>query len=615
MAAKQLERRLRWLTAVVVAVFLILAGRLWYLQIYQGETYVRLADGNRLRMVRLMAPRGLIYDRHGRVLVTNRPAFTVSVVPEGLKMAHEVLPRLSEILAMEEDEIRRFIQRGGPSAYEPVRIRRDVDPQTVVTIEESRLALPGVIVEETPMRDYLYGDLGSHIFGYLSMISSEELRRLEGYSGTDLIGRTGLERYYEAYLRGVDGSQQVEVNALNRPVRVLEAQEPVPGSNLILTIDWDLQLAAETALEEQLALVRETTEAKGAFTGAVIVLDPRTGDVLALVSQPRYDPNRFIEPGYDPNRFLVSVPTSYYEEIQAAPSALNNYATAGLYHPGSAFKPITMLAALQEGIVNKQTRHVCTGYYKYGRRCWTVTNNPPLAPHGSVDYVKAMADSCNVYFWSIAEEMGIGPIANTARAFGLERPTGIDLHPAEPGGLVPDPLWKHRQYRLQPEEQGWYPGDTLNVAIGQVVQVTPLQMAVFYGALATKGELYQPRLVQRITSPRGEIEKEFPPHLVDRIDLPERIWQMVHQGMEAVITEGTARRAFQGFPIPVAGKTGSAQASGGQPHAWFGAWAPAKDPEVVVMVMAANAGGGASVAAPVARQVLEAYFAGQLEEE
>ena len=606
-----LEARLRLFSGLILLVFLILAGRLWHLQILQGETYSRLADGNRLRLVQLTAPRGLIYDRWGQLLVTNRPSFTVSVIPEGLVDADAVCDRLGAILEMDPEEIKEMIDRWGTVPHEPVRIRRDVDAKAVVCIEEHRLELPGVIVEETPMRDYLYGEFGGHIFGYLAMISPEELRELgnRGYRGSDLIGRTGLERYYEDHLRGQDGGQQVEVNAFSRPLRVLGTQSAVPGNNLILTIDWELQMAAEEALEEQLAHIRATTKAKGAYAGCVIVLDPNSGEILALVSQPRYDPNRFIEPGYDPNRFLISVPKDYYQSLQEAPSALNNYALTGQYHPGSAFKPITLIAAFEAGAAGPKTTHYCGGTYKYHRQCWVMTNDPPLAPHGRVDGVEAMADSCNIYFWSIAEAAGIERIAAAARAFGLDQPTGIDLFPWEGKGLIPDPAWKRQQFRSSPGNQGWYPGDTLNVAIGQLVEVTPIQMAVFYGALATKGRIYRPHLVRAITSPTGEVIEVISPELLHVVELRESTWDVLHRGMRAVITEGTARSAFQGAGFTAAGKTGTAQVTGREPNAWFGAWAPAEDPEVVVIVMAENAGGGARVAAPVARRVLEAYFA------
>ena len=602
MAEPELQRRTRRMGLVILLVLLLLASRMWQLQIVHGEHYAALADGNRMRRLSITAPRGVIRDREGRVLADNRLAFTVSIVPGGLAENREaVVARLSRILGRSPEEIEAALQadqRAYP--YEPLRVARDVPPEVAVAVEEQRMDLPGVMVEQEPIRRYPAGSTASHVLGYLQLASPADLAAYEGYRPSDLVGRIGVERAYEEYLRGERGFQQVEVNALSRPIRVLGSVPPVPGNDLVLTVDLELQRAAAAAVAEQLErLKREPGRLGPPGGGAVVVLDVKTGAVLALVSYPEYDPNMF----------LTGDRGAYFAQLEKDPlSPLFNRAIQGAYAPGSSFKPVTLLAALERRVTTPDEVYVATGVVDIGGRVfrdWTVTRGLP--PAGPVDAVSAMERSVNDYFYVMGSRAGIQAIAATARALGLGSSTGLDIRPQDAAGLVPDPAWKRAAHG-----ELWYPGDTANVSIGQgFLQVTPLQLAVMYAGLANRGAVYEPYLVQAIISPSGEEIYRREPRLLSYLEASPASWNAVHRGLLAVTSgeRGTARAAFASFPIRVAGKTGSAQvAPGRDTHAWFAAYAPADNPEVAVAVVLEYGGGGGAAAAPVACRVLAAYF-------
>lgn len=602
MAEPELQRRTRRMGLVLLLVLLLLAGRMWQLQIVHGEHYAALADGNRMRRLSIPAPRGVIRDREGRVLADNRLAFTVSIVPGGLVDNREaVVERLSRILGRSPAEIEAALQadqRAYP--YEPLRVARDVPPEVAVAVEEQRMDLPGVMVEQEPIRRYPAGSTASHVLGYLQLASPEDLAAYQGYRPSDLVGRIGIERAYEEHLRGERGFQQVEVNALSRPIRVLGSVPPVPGNDLVLTVDAELQRAATEAVAEQLErLKREPGRLGPPGGGAVVVLDVKTGAVLALVSYPEYDPNMF----------LTGDRGAYFAQLERDPlSPLFNRAIQGVYAPGSSFKPVTLLAALERRVTTPDEVYVATGVVDVGGRLfrdWTVTRGLP--PAGPVDAVTAMERSVNDYFYVMGSRAGIQAIAATARALGLGRSTGLDIRPQDAAGLVPDPAWKRAAHG-----ELWYPGDTANVSIGQgFLQVTPLQLAVMYAGLANRGAVYEPYLVQAIISPSGEEIYRREPRLLSYLEASPASWNTVHRSLLAVTSgeRGTARSAFERFPIPVAGKTGSAQvAPSRDTHAWFAAYAPADNPEVAVAVLLEYGGGGGAAAAPVACRVLAAYF-------
>jgi len=614
----RLERTRVFAWFILIA-FLLLAARLWHLQIAQGQKYAAMADGNRIRWLRTVAPRGRIFDGQGVALATNRASFTVSFMPWGLDAAtrEQVLTRLSELLGLTRPELDEAIAKGSRYSYEPIRVMQDVSPQTVVALEELRFELPGVMVEMEEVREYPSGSLGSHVLGYMAPISPELLDAWseEGYYGSDYVGFTGLERLYESILRGEDGGSQVEVSALNRPVRVLERISPIPGADLILTLDWELQELAEQSLAEQLARVRDAGKFTNAYSGVVIALDPKTGAILALASVPGYDPNRLSDPAER---------SSYYLELSRDPQRpLFNRAVRGLYSPGSAFKPLIAIAALEEGKTTPKEVFYADDIGPYGiKRCWTLNNAPPLPPHGNITVADAIKVSCNDFFWELGLRLGIEAIAQYSRDAGFGSPVGLSMYPSEETGIVPDPEWKRQRFSRRPRsEQIWYPMETMDVAIGQgFLLVTPMQMAAFYMGIANRGTIYTPYLVERIQYPTGEAIETAEPEVARVISATSVTWDTVIKGMiEVVEGNGTGATAFRRFPYPVkiAGKTGSVQLGPGQgdAHGWFGGFAPVENPEIVIVAFVEHGGGGATAAAPIVRQFLEGYFRRQYEPE
>ncbi len=602
MTEKVWDQRLRFFYIVVLATLVVLAGRMWYLQIVRGDDFARLADGNRLRRIQITPSRGIIYDRSGVELIRSRPAFSVSIVPGGIpEDPEEVLVRLGSILDMTIEELEEAIERGAGFPYESVRFVRDVDPSTVIAVEENRTRLPGVFIEEEPVREYLFDGLATHALGYLGAISEQELQWYGNtYSGSDLVGKSGIEKLYETELRGLPGSMTVEVNALSRPIRVVGSVDPVPGHNLVLAIDQRLQTAAEQAFLEHTATIRETYP--NAYNGSVIAMDPRTGEVLALVSVPGYEVNKLLEP---------SSRNAYYRELISDPrQPFFNRAIQGQYGPGSSFKPFTAVAILEEGVTTADEIFNATGTSRHGVRDWVITQG--LAPFGRLDMIEALAMSSNHYFAEFGAQTGIDRLSEWNRAFGFGSPTGIRTQPPESLGLVPDREWKRERFAgREAYEQVWYPSDTEQVSIGQgFITVTPIQMAVGYSAVANRGSVYRPTLVREVHSPEGDVVSRHEPDLMFKMNVAESTWDAVIAGMQQVITHrrGTARTAFTDFPLTVGGKTGSYEIPGRDAHGWFGAFAPAEAPELVVVVVVEHGGGGGSGAAPIARRVFDTFF-------
>lgn len=586
---------------IIALAIVIMVGRLWYLQILQGDYYARLADGNRMRQIRVTPARGIIYDRQQQPLVRTRGAFTVSLVPEGVPKNSDALELLGDILGMSVEELNEAIERGRGLPYEPVRIARDVDASTVIAIEENRRRLPGVFIQEEPVREYLSGDLASHVLGYIGAISREELQSFgTTYRGSDWVGKSGIERLFESQLRGYDGTLTVEVNALSRPVQTVGSIDPIPGRNLVLSIDAELQEVAQRAFAEHVSTLQEDfPEAKN---GAVVALDPRTGEILAMVSVP----------GYEPERLINSTERSnYYQRLIRDPNLpFYNRVTQGQYGPGSAFKPFVAVAMLEEGVVRPGDVFNATGTSRYGVRDWVITRG--LAPFGRINLTEALAMSSNHYFAENGAAVGIDRLAPWIREFGFGERTNVELSPTESRGTVPDREWKRERFADQPRsEQVWYPSDTEQVSIGQgFINVTPLQLALAYSGIANRGVIYEPILVKSILEPDGTVVEEREPKIARELNVKPETWNAVIEGMKAVITHprGTARSAFSGFPISVAGKTGSYEIRGRETNGVFGAFAPAEDPELVVIAIVEQGGGGGGAAAPIARQVFDAYF-------
>lgn len=568
---------------ISVLVIAVLIGRAAYLQIYQGEYYAGLADGNRIRIVPSMAPRGTFYDRNGELLVTNRPGFSVSLLPLTAPISDDVIDRLSDLLKVPTDEIKTKI--AGHSGFNPIRIKTDVTPDIVSIIEEQKSQYPGVVIEVTPIRDYILKQEGAHTFGYVSEINDTELEKMkdEGYKSGDIIGKFGLEKVYDKELRGENGGQQVEVDVSGKPVQILGRKEPIPGDDLELTIDINLQQAAEKAVDEQLTQI-------GAHAAAAVVMNPQTGEILAMVSRPAFDPNLFAH----------GISSKDWNQLNNNPyHPMDNKTITGEYPPGSTFKIVTGTAALTEGVVTPDEQIFDSGHH------WIIPKgNADGEALGWLNFRSALAHSDNVYFYEMGNRLGIDRLEKYARMFGLGAKTGIDL-PYEATGLVANRRYKEKNF----DDGEWYLSETFDAAIGQGFNlVTPLQAAMVMGEIAADGKRYKPHVVSRILAPDGSVVKDFQPELLSQLDVPEEDIKLVQDGLHDVTKYGTAASSFRGFTVDIAGKTGTAENSQGRDHGWFVAYGPFDNPNIVVAVIVENGGYGSQSAVPIGRKILEAAF-------
>ena len=589
MVKKLSNPRLEALGYIVVLVFVILVSRLAYLQIAHGAEYRQKANNNCIRIMPIMAPRGLFYDRNGVVLVSNRPGFTVSLVPLSGPIDDAVIDRLADYLNMTPADIRKKIkQQDNP--LNPIRIKDDVGPDVVTKIKEHQSDLPGVIIEIQSVRNYVNNELGAHIFGYVGEISEAELekRKAEGYKPGDIVGKAGLEKVYDKEIRGVDGGSQVEVDVTGRPVRMLGKKEPVLGNSLVLTIDAKIQKAAEKAMDNRLNYLQKKLGNINAKAAAAVVMNPQTGEILAMVSRPTFNPNLF----------NGGISTKDWKAINDNPfNPMENRAIAGEYPPGSTFKIITGTAALELNKVTPEEKILDSGHYR-GK------GNALNEALGWIDFKTALAKSDNVYFYQMGERVGIDNLAKYARLFGLGSRTGINL-PGEASGLVAS-----REYKEKVYHEDWYLSETLDAAIGQGFQlVTPLQAAMIMSEVANGGHRYRPYLVSKIVAPDGTTVKTFGPEELGRVEISDRNLKLIRDALhEVALPGGTAAYAFEGFPISIAGKTGTAENPHGDDHGWFVAYAPFDNPTIVVAVIVEQGGFGADSAAPIARKILEAAF-------
>ena len=577
------NRRLRVLGILMVLVIAVLIGRAGYLQIYEGEYYAGLADGNRIRIIPAVAPRGTFYDRNGQLLVTNRPGFTVSLLPLTSPIKEEVIARLSALVHVPVEDIKAKI--AGHSGFDPIRIKADVTPDIVSIIEEQKELYPGVMIENTPIRDYVLKQEGAHTFGYVSEINVEELKekKADGYKSGDIIGKFGLEKIYDKYVRGEDGGDQVEVDVSGKPVKRLGRKVPVPGDDLVLTIDKDLQTAAEKAVDDRLAAIH-------ASAAAAVVLNPQTGEVLAMVSRPAFDPNLFAH----------GISSKDWAKLNNNPfHPMDNKTISGEYPPGSTFKIVTGTAALTEGKVAPEEKIFDSGHH------WIIPKgNAEGEALGWINFQEALAHSDNVYFYEMGNRLGIDLLEKYARMFGLGQRTGIDL-PYEAKGLVANREYKKKNF----EDGDWYLSETFDAAIGQGFNlVTPLQAAMVMGEIAADGKRYKPHLVSRIQTQDGDVIKEFQPELLSELQVPANVIKLVQEGLHDVTKFGTAASTFRGFPVDIAGKTGTAENSQGRDHGWFVAYGPFDNPNIVVAVIVEQGGFGSQSAVPIGREILEAAF-------
>ena len=530
-----------------------------------------------------MAPRGTFYDRNGELLVTNRPGFSVSLLPLTAPISDDVIARLSDLLKVPTDEIKTKI--AGHSGFNPIRIKTDVTPDIVSIIEEQKSQYPGVVIEVTPIRDYILKQEGAHTFGYVSEINDTELEKMkdEGYKSGDIIGKFGIEKIYDKELRGENGGQQVEVDVSGKPVQILGRKEPVPGDDLELTIDIKLQQAAEKAVDEQLTQI-------GAHAAAAVVMNPQTGEILAMVSRPAFDPNLFAH----------GISSKDWNQLNNNPyHPMDNKTITGEYPPGSTFKIVTGTAALTEGVVTPDEQIFDSGHH------WIIPKgNADGEALGWLNFRSALAHSDNVYFYEMGNRLGIDRLEKYARMFGLGAKTGIDL-PYEASGLVANRRYKEKNF----DDGEWYLSETFDAAIGQGFNlVTPLQAAMVMGEIAADGKRYKPHVVNRIIAPDGSVVKDFQPELLSQLDVPEEDIKLVQDGLHDVTKYGTAASSFRGFTVDIAGKTGTAENSQGRDHGWFVAYGPFDNPNVVVAVIVENGGYGSQSAVPIGRKILEAAF-------
>ncbi len=572
----------------IVVVLSILIARLWYLQILHGEELTARAELVRSRLLRTPPPRGLIVDRNGRILATNRAQIIISVIPDLLRRNPDRLPLVAQRLGMQPAELRELIVNPKINPFTSLAVQKGVAFDQAVDLLESQYNLPEVEVSLQAMRRYPHGKLFAHLIGYVGQISQEELKEYSAhqeeatdwlsmrlYEGSDFVGKNGIERAYEFHLHGKPGGEQVEVTPLGRRVRTLQEFEPTPGNRVVMSIDLRLQQKAYELLQ--------------GHKGALVALDPRTGEVLAMVSQPSFDPNLFVP----------RIPNKVWRPLINDPRApLNNRAIQSAYSPGSIYKPIVALEGLKRGLINTRSGVSCTGSYRAGARtfrCWK--------RHGYVDFYKSIMESCDIFYYQLAQRLGPDNLAQMSRAFGMGERTGIDL-PHERRGLVPDTQWK-REVLKQP----WFGGETLNYGIGQgYLTITPLQGAVMTMGIANRGVMHRPHLVREIRTPDGKLLEAIEPEVIHRYDAPPQHWDAVIEAMVRTVDTGTGRAA-QVPGVRVAGKTGSAEfRKGGKTHAWFVAFAPAENPRVAICVMAEEAGGGGAIAAPIAGAWMRYFF-------
>lgn len=585
-------------TAIAVVVFLLLTGKLWFLQVVGGAELKKLAEGNRVRAIPLEAPRGSIYDRNNKLLVGNGQSLIVTISGEK-KDDKNVIKKLSQYLNTDVREIEKTIKsqdkKLGP--YTPRIIAIDLKIETASLIAERKNELSGVEVQSKPVRFYPNDTKLAHVLGYVGEISERELDnpKMRSYSLGDIIGKMGVERSYEHILSGQKGGRQIEVDAAGRLKRILSNRDPMPGHSLGLTIDMRIQEIAEKALIKAVKSARRKGE-RNAAAGAVVVLDPNNGEVVAMASLP----------SFDPNDFTGGVDSSFWKKLNDKKNhfPLNNRAIMAMYPPGSTFKPITALAGYSANLLSGRTTVVCTGtWYGQGRDwpklCWNRRG------HGRVSLVSALAESCNIYFYEIGYRLWkekSEKLQEVSRLFGFGEITGIDL-PWEKKGRVPDKEWKKRWNKNDPSNQVWLPGDNVNLSTGQGdLLVTPLQLANMYAALANGGNLYKPHVLKSIISSDGKIVRKIDPVAL-RENLSNPLFKYINTGLRNVITYGTGERAFKGFPIRIAGKTGTSQVWGKDDFSWFIAYGPVPDSKYVIAMVIEEGGSGGAVAAPAVREI------------
>jgi len=599
-ASFSVRKKIKVYAVLVVISFLVILIRVWYLQILKGEDFMGQSEQNRSRKISLPDYRGDIKDRRGKTLVNIRPSFSLYVTPEDAGDFSESLGFLSELMEINKGKLWNDI-RQSPS-FKNVLIKRDITRKEIAYIEENKMLLPGIHIKVEPLRSYVYKDFASHILGYVGEVSKGELMasKFGRYEQGDMIGKNGLEKIYESNLKGKKGFKEIEVDASGRELKTLRKLSPKAGNSLVLTLDSRVQNRLEKLMDE--------VSGKSPVEGSVVVMKVQSGEIIAMVSKP----------SFDPNFFATGVSRKKWNNlVRDEKNPLQNRAVNGQYPPASTYKLVTAYAALSEKVVEPESTIFCPGYFRLGKRnyrCWKKRG------HGKMNLHEALVQSCDVYFYTLGHRLGIDNLAKYAKKLGLGEPTGIGLK-GEKSGLVPSKQWKKKNKNIP-----WYPGETISASIGQGYNlVTPLQNVSMISAIASNGFLVRPYIVKRIEDSNGKLIQEFYPKVRRNIGIDPGILKILKEGLRGVVHDahGTGHRARL-KNITVSGKTGTAQVIGMKDsdeinpedeipyqyrdHAWFVAFAPYEKPEVSVSVIIEHGGHGGEVAAPIARQVLETYF-------
>jgi len=593
----------------VLAAFALLFARFFQLQVVQHDTYASKAEENRISIVPIAPNRGLILDRNGVVLARNYSAYTLEIFPAKVHDLDRTILELGEVVEVQAKDRNRFRKLFAETRNaESLPIRTRLSDEEVARFAANRYRFPGVEIKARLFRQYPHGELASHVIGYIGRINPKDQENLgelgveANYRGTDYIGKAGLEASYQQELHGTTGFEQVEIDAAGRGIRTLARTPAQAGNNVTLTLDIKLQEVAETAFGER--------------RGALVAIEPSTGGVLAFVSKPGFDPNLFVD-GIDP---------ASWEGLNNSPDRpLTNRAIAGIYPPGSTFKPYMAMAALELGKRTPKSAIHDPGYFEFGGRRF---RDSKKGGHGYVDLYSSIVKSSDTFYYQLANDMGIDAIAGFMGKFGFGARSGIDLE-GEASGVLPSPEWKQKRFR-RPEQQKWYAGETVSIGIGQGYNAyTPIQLAVALAALAANGDMYRPRLVSYIDNLRSGERRHMEPALVNRIPLKAENLEFVKRAMAGVNREGTGARSFASAQYTSGGKTGTAQVIGmkqgekyderkvaerHRDHSLFIVFAPVESPKIALAVIVENSGFGARAAAPLARTVLDYFLLGKLPE-
>ncbi len=594
--AEILEKRLRYATYFILVVFCILILRLWLLQIVHGPAYRAKSEHNRIQSQTVAPIRGMIYDRNGKILVCNRPSYDLYATLEGIRDKGALVKSLNQLIVLDTEPIAQILDKShGIYPHKPVCLKKDITRDEVAIIETHRYDLPEIMVIVKPQRHYLYGSLAAHLLGYVGEIDKNQLHS-QNYPNSrvgDMVGKSGIEKEWQPFLNGISGNEQIEVDAAGRRIRLISWKPPISGKNIGLTIDSDLQVFAENLLKGK--------------KGAIVAINPNNGAVLAMASSPSYNPNLFIE----------GIDSATWEKIVSSKeSPLQNRALTGLYAPGSLFKIILSVAALQEGIVSPKDEILCKGVYRledHQYRCWR--------KHGKVDLRKALVESCDTYFYEVGRRLGIDTIAKYAFKFGLGMTTGFNGG-YEKEGLIPTKDWKLKKRGTQ-----WKIGETISLSIGQSsILVTPIQMAVVISATFNGGFLYKPQVINWLGRTETESTDRFTPTVIGKLDIKPEYLEHIKSALIDSVNEpsGTGFKEARLEGVTVAGKTGTSQVISldkirdayknksipirFRDHGWFVAVAPAENPQIALSIVVEHGGHGGEAAAPLARKLISHYL-------